>query len=702
MIKNFLLFLFTITCFISHTPANADNIDFGPGFKTTEEILMGYNQQHTTECSSAIFAQSLYDHSSEVTEYDDEDYVRMWAKNTMQSPDVLEQILQCPEITSIPETETIVFSPIVYNFPSNERSITINYSTTPKILRQLLVLSSKRSLPNGNPNPKLNDVDDPAIYINTDPAWYAIMVVQHGSLSHFVGKDKNNIVSMQYINDNIDKLYPIGYNCTSRSAWANNSDTINQVVHEVVDLEKDTNDYYVAGDINLEWVMYAEIVADIVITVATMGIGEAGIIAAKTGRATKAARGLMKSVKSLSKVDKVKDYTQITRQIAQHSDDIAKLEKNIKNAERYERTLRNMEKAQRSGRNVAKYEKEAKEILEASQKIDPKMTSDALKNADKLRDQQKTLQESIKPLQNKVDDLVKTNKDVATYKQQTETLTDLMKYRRDLTAFRRPQTGNIFSRSFKTLRAASKSSKTLNKSTKAARATMSSFSSKAKDALYHATRKHGARLMRFERDAGFIYGALNFLGDMYDKTSTTSKEYSNGMEFKPFCLLSADDLEGQENVVNYGMWLMWTGNSTDPGDDDAAFLQATDFAEKFFYKLDEFQDEHGAQCNVDIYVVRPIIRLDETTPDNPQGELFYLFMNDTPWSTSNQFDTQHPDPAQWNAEQAELETNDPHNKYNRQPATEENESVSTEQTTEESVPVSTEQQITESSTPTQE
>ena len=67
MIKNFLLFLFTITCFILHTPAIASDVDFGPGFKTTEEILAEYSQQHPTECSSAIFAQSLYDHSSEVT-----------------------------------------------------------------------------------------------------------------------------------------------------------------------------------------------------------------------------------------------------------------------------------------------------------------------------------------------------------------------------------------------------------------------------------------------------------------------------------------------------------------------------------------------------------------------------------------------------------------------------------------------------------
>ena len=70
-------------------------------------------------------------------------------------------------------------------------------------------------------------------------------------------------------------------------------------------------------------------------------------------------------------------------------------------------------------------------------------------------------------------------------------------------------------------------------------------------------------------------------------------------------------------------------------DDDAAYLQAMDFAEKFNYVLNEYQDEHGQNCNVDIYVVRPIIRIDETNPDEAKGELFYLFMNDIPWTSVN-------------------------------------------------------------------
>jgi len=192
---------------------------------------------------------------------------------------------------------------------------------------------------------------------------------------------------------------------------------------------------------------------------------------------------------------------------------------------------------------------------------------------------------------------------------------------------------------------------------------MSSTSAKIGDWLMDATLKHGSRLGRFTRDVGLIYGAIVFLGDMYDRTSSTSKEFSNGIEFKPLCLLSADDLEGYDNVVNYGMWIMFEGNSTDPADDDAAYLQAMDFAAKFYYQLDEYQDEHGANCNVDIYVVRPIIRLDETNMDEPKGELFYLFMNEIPWSTAEQFGEQIPNVADWERNQSELELSDPNGKY---------------------------------------
>ena len=80
------------------------------------------------------------------------------------------------------------------------------------------------------------------------------------------------------------------------------------------------------------------------------------------------------------------------------------------------------------------------------------------------------------------------------------------------------------------------------------------------------------------------------------------------------------------------MWLMWLGDSVVRADDDAAYLQAFDFASKFHNKLyEEVQDSQSVPCNVDIYVVRPIIR----SPGTDNAQLYYLIMNDVPWSTSN-------------------------------------------------------------------
>jgi hypothetical protein len=56
-----------------------------------------------------------------------------------------------------------------------------------------------------------------------------------------------------------------------------------------------------------------------------------------------------------------------------------------------------------------------------------------------------------------------------------------------------------------------------------------------------------------------------------------------------------------------------------------------DFAQKFYQDLTEMQDETGRHaCDVDIYVVRPIIR----NPDTDSQELYWLVMNDEPWSTA--------------------------------------------------------------------
>jgi len=581
MFKKTFLFLL---CFIS-LPVFAQDSD---KILTAEEILVAAHTEYPTPCATEKFAAAVANELTDEYQNASEAEVRAIAHRAMFDGDVLREVLDCPELQRITDRlTTITFTPIVYTF-TNEREITINYTTQLKVLDQKLALTDKPSLPNGDPSPRLMDENDPAIYINTDPAWYAIMVVEHGSLSNFVGEKKNNTLSLQWINDNIDNIYPRGAFCTSKSALANDHYTINEVVHEIADLDKDTNDYYVAGDVNLEWIMYAEIAFDIVLTIVTVGGSEVAMVAAKAARAAR----------TLSKLDDVKDYVNIARKIANQTKEIEKIEKQIKKT-----------------KDVAKLEK--------------------------LKRQQKELQESVKGLEKTASDMEKASENVKQFKESAKAVSDLMKYQDRLLAFKRPQTGNIFTRNLKrvkagvtTIKAANQGAKVMNKAGRVARAGMSSRSARIGDWLIDSTLKHGARLARVGRDLGMLYGAVAFLGELYDKTSNTSDEYTNGIEFKPLCLLSADDLEGQENVVNYGMWLMWLGNSVDPADDDAAYLQSMDFAEKFSYVLNEYQDEHGKNCNVDIYVVRPIIRLDESDPENTRGELFYLFMNDKPWTTA--------------------------------------------------------------------
>ena len=692
MIKKLLFFLMCF-CAVPICAVHADD----NRIMTAEEILDVARDEHPTPCATEIFSNALIANSDKIFRDSLEHEVRTWAQMTMNDADVLEQILKCPEVESVSDETTIVFTPVVYTFP-NGRMITINYSTQPKVIKQKLILARKPSLPTNVANPKLMDFNDPAKYLDTEPSWYAIMVVQHDSLKDFVGHDKNNTLSLKYLDEHIDEIYPKGYYCTSRSAIANDMDTVNRVVHQVLNIEDDSNDYYVAGDINLEWVMYAEIVADIVITVVSFGAGQIVTGAAKGVRATKAAKTLSKTLKALSKLDDVKDWLNMTRKITRNADKIADIEKNIKNAEKYAAALKNIDK----GEDVAKYKKEAEEILKAAQKIDPDMTADALKSADKLEDlnkNKKELEETVKTLEKEADDLAKKSKNVRDYKESAEQFGEAMKYRRELRGLLRKPTGNFLARSFRTFKAINNGALKLNKANRVARAGLSSRSARVSYWLKDQTLKFGSRLGRFESKAGLLYGAASFLGDMYDKTSTTSQEFSNGIEFKPFCLLSADDLEGQDNVVNYGMWLMWTGNSVDDSDDDAAYLQAMDFASKFAYQLNEYLKElPPAQhvisplgnpmlvsrdkflCNVDIYVVHPFIRLDESDTNDPKGEMYYLFMNETPWTTAEYFDAEVSDVQDWERNQKQMYDEDPYYKHTPKPTQEASDSNTSEGT----------------------
>ncbi|MCL2369300.1 MAG: hypothetical protein FWC83_01335, partial [Alphaproteobacteria bacterium] len=175
---------------------------------------------------------------------------------------------------------------------------------------------------------------------------------------------------------------------------------------------------------------------------------------------------------------------------------------------------------------------------------------------------------------------------------------------------------------------------------------MAPTSGRVRDWMFHATRVSGDYLARQAagaglgtaralRQGGMLYGAVRFLRGMYGFTEHEVGDFTSGIQFKPLLLLSADRLE-EGNVVNHSMWVLFRGHSTSPADDDAAMLQAFDFAAKFHQDMQEtqwdWQDSPGLRigggfCDVDIFVVRPIIR----NPNSTSPELYYLIMNDVPW-----------------------------------------------------------------------
>lgn len=523
------------------------------------------------DCASDIFSNALASTAHTVNETDDELTIQQWIHQTFADTAVLTNVLQCPNVASAADTDIIKFAPIKYTFDGG-REITVNYETQPRILRQRLSLANKRDLPLSDPNPSVGAHDTDSIWTNTDPAWYAIMVVEHGALDKFVGPDKNNTVALEYIRENIDTLYPHGNSCTSRSALANDNDAINRATTMSVNIDDDTNDYYVAGDINLQWISYTEIALDVVLTVATMGGSTVISGATKAARASRVLKDLTSTIRTLSRVDAVRDYIRATQTVDRLTDE-----------------LRTIDAATDAARHAAK--------------------TTELNNA---RTAMQTLE---------------SNADVKKYRDATRSFSELNAYRRNLRALRMPQRGNIIARAARATRAAFTGGKKIGQGAKIARS--SKLSTQIRDWLFQTSLQHAGALAKMTAAGGLIYGALKFVGDMYDYTETSTGDFTSGVEFAPLLLLSADDLAGQENIVNHGMWLMWAGSSTTPADDDAAYLQAMDFAAKFHQDLTEIQNDTPNPCNVDIYVVRPILR----NAGTDIASLYYLVMNDTPWTT---------------------------------------------------------------------
>ncbi len=575
MKKTFLTFI--LATFIWMPAHAASTPQRSADFQSADELLA--YRPNDTKCATGVLASALAGTANTVSETDSEQTIREWIYAQFYAPETLKRVMACPEIANAPDDETITFIPIEYTFPRG-RKIEINYETQPRVLKQHMAIAGKRDIPTADdPNPRIGDINDPTVWTNMDPAWYGILVVEAGSLDEFIGPDKNNTISLKYIEEHIDDIYPHGFSCTSKTALASDDDEINRAVTKTVGIkettgEDDTNDYYVAGDANLQWISYLEIALDVAITVVTFGGGAVVLGATKAARASRAAKTLGTSLRTLTKIDTVRDYIRTTTQLARATDELKTIDRAI---------------------DAAKYADKVREI-------------------DRMRDSIKTLEQGD---------------DVKKYIEQARAFSDLNKYRRALRSIKLAKRGNVAVRAWRSLRAANSGGKMLKRTAKIARSSMTS--GRIRDQLFHYTMLNAGRLAKMEQAGGLLYGVLHFAGDMYDWTTDNTDEYTNGIQFKPLGLLSADDIPGAENVVNYGMWLMWLGNSSSAADDDAAYLQAMDFATKFHQDLTEIQENETPVCNIDIFVVRPIIR----NPGTDDEMIYYLVMNDEPWTTAN-------------------------------------------------------------------
>ena len=611
-------------------------------FQTTEQILESLRPVDTT-CSTTAFENALHENANAISENDSEYDVRQWIYSIMMSPETLGEVLSCPEIANADDTDTFRFIP-KYTFP-NGREIIITYETQPKVLEQHFMLANKNELPTNNPNPELSPDDPNATWVNTDPAWYGIMVVQAGGLRNFVGPDKNNVVSQQYIVDNIDWLYPRNSDgwCSTKTgigAKVNNS-MVHDVIHdrttEQIADKKDKNNYYVAGDRDLRWIAVTEIVAEVVLTVLTMGTSAAATGGVKMARAGRIIEKIGKNMKNLVKIERVREYIR-------HSVTVAKYTKEIDNMNDMAKYIRNIDKLEKALAQTAtgtkRYEKIAKQLETARKlKADNMWKLGTAGNGIDIKKLEQMITQNRKAITDtrKVMAEMEKEKDVAEYVKQFDALKDMTKYVKELKTLKNARTGNVFTRTWQGIKNIGKSVKTANSGGKtldrAARiARQGTKSGRARDWLFHATLRNAGRITKATEEIAALTLVLQIAGDFVDWTNISTDEFTNGVEIRPMLLLAADNMDDQDNIVNYGMWMMWSGDSTNPADDDAAYLQAMDFAQKFYQDLTEAQDEINRHpCNVDIYVVRPIIR----NPGTAHQQLYWLFMNDEPWSTVN-------------------------------------------------------------------
>lgn len=128
------------------------------------------------------------------------------------------------------------------------------------------------------------------------------------------------------------------------------------------------------------------------------------------------------------------------------------------------------------------------------------------------------------------------------------------------------------------------------------------------------------RIKRATITAGGV-GFGTALIQAFGYSSAAVKNYADGVSFNSFGLLSADDLEGRENEVSHGAWLMFEeSGEVNEGD---TLNEALAWAEDFTDQLNKINAQ-DPQCDIDIYVVQPGI---SNASKLGTREIYYTIMN---------------------------------------------------------------------------
>ena len=138
--------------------------------------------------------------------------------------------------------------------------------------------------------------------------------------------------------------------------------------------------------------------------------------------------------------------------------------------------------------------------------------------------------------------------------------------------------------------------------------------------LYGPGVSWGQRIKRAALTAGGVALGTELI-KAFGYSSANVKDYADGVGFNSFGLLSADDLDGRENVVSHGAWIEFSETGEVSPDD--TLNEALAFAEAFQKDMDSV-NKSDPLCDVDIYVVQPGI-------SNPAKlgtkEIYYIIQN---------------------------------------------------------------------------